>query len=88
MTTHDSPGWIFFQYVSFAVAIGMMLGGIALIDANIWIRAYIAMAAIMLINSSITLSKTIRDNHETRKFHNRIEEAKAEQLLKQYDKAA
>jgi hypothetical protein len=88
MTTNDSPGWIFFQYVSFAVAILMMLGGIALIDANVWIRAYIAMAAIMLINSSITLSKTIRDHHETRKFHNRIEEAKAEQLLKQYDRAA
>ena len=88
MTTHDSSGWIFFQYVSFAVAILMMLGGIALIDTNVWIRAYIAMAAIMLINSSITLSKTIRDNHETRKFHNRIEEAKAEQLLKQYDRAA
>lgn len=88
MTTNDSPSWIFFQYVSFTVAIAMTLGGIALVDANIWIRAYLAMAAVMLINSSITLSKTIRDNHENKKFHNRIEEAKAEQLLKQYDRAA
>jgi len=88
MATNDSPGWIFFQYVSFAVAVLMMLGGIALIDANVWVRAYIAMAAVLLINSSITLSKTIRDNHEQKKFHNRIEEAKAEQLLKQYDARA
>ncbi len=88
MSTNDSPGWIFFQYVSFAVAMLMMVGGIVLIDANVWIRAYIAMSALLLVNSSITLSKTIRDNHEQKKFHNRIEDAKAEQLLKQYDARA
>ena len=88
MNTNDSPGWIFFQYVSFAVAMLMMVGGIVLIDASEWIRAYIAMSALLLVNSSITLSKTIRDNHEQKKFHNRIEEAKTEQLLKQYDARA
>ncbi len=85
MTSQDSPGWIFFQYVSFAVAVLMMIGGIAMIESNIWMKGYLAMAAVLLINSSITLAKTIRDHHEATKLVNRLEEAKAEQLLKTYD---
>lgn len=85
MTSQDSPSWIFFQYVSFAIAVLMMIGGIAMLESNIWMKGYLAMAAVLLINSSITLSKTIRDHHEAAKLVNRLEEAKAEQLLKTYD---
>jgi hypothetical protein len=35
----------------------------------------------MLVQSSITLTKTLRDVHESTKFMNRIEDAKAERLL-------
>ncbi len=84
-STHDSPAWIFFQYVSFAVALLMMIGGIFILESNMWMKGYMAMSAVLLVNSSITLSKTLRDNFETKKFHNRIEEARQEKLLKDYD---
>lgn len=83
--TQDSPAWIFFQYVSFAVALLMMVGGIFILESNVWMKGYLAMATILIVNSSITLSKTLRDNFETKKLHNRIEEARQEKLLKDYE---
>ena len=83
--SQDSPAWIFFQYVSFAVALLMMVGGIFILDSNVWMKGYLAMATILIVNSSITLSKTLRDNFETKKLHNRIEEARQEKLLKDYE---
>ena len=83
--SQDSPAWIFFQYVSFAVALLMMVGGIFILESNVWMKGYLAMATILIVNSSITLSKTLRDNFETKKLHNRIEEARQEKLLKDYE---
>ena len=34
-----------------------------------------------MVHTSITLTKTLRDKEEATKFHNRIEDAKAEKLL-------
>jgi hypothetical protein len=46
-----------------------------------WIKAYFAMGAALLIQSCITLAKTVRDVHEGTRLMNRIEDAKAERLL-------
>lgn len=39
------------------------------------------MAAIMLVHSALTLSKTLRDADEAKKLHYRLEDAKTEKLL-------
>ena len=59
----------------------MIAGGIVLMPLDIWIKGYFAMGIIMLIQSCITMTKTIRDVHESGKLVNRIEDAKAERLL-------
>ena len=48
---------------------------------DFWIKAYFAISAAFLVQSSITMTKTLRDVHESAKFVNRIEDAKAERLL-------
>jgi hypothetical protein len=48
---------------------------------DIWIKAYFGMGVIMIVQSSITLTKTLRDIQESEKFVNRIEDAKAERIL-------
>ncbi|KIU49299.1 YiaAB two helix domain-containing protein, partial [Bradyrhizobium elkanii] len=40
------------------------------------------------VQTCVTLTKTIRDNYESGKFVNRIEDAKAERLLMEVSKAA
>jgi hypothetical protein len=53
-----------------------------------WIKAYFAMGAALLVQSCITLTKTLRDVHEGAKFVNRIEDARAERLLMEMERGA
>jgi hypothetical protein len=78
---HHSNSWIVFTYVSFAAAFAMVVGGIVLTPLDLAMKGYLAMGVVMLIQSCITLTKTIRDNDEAGKLVNRIEDAKTERLL-------
>jgi hypothetical protein len=81
----DSPAWSLYCCVSFVVAVVMMGIGISVMPGETWIRAYFAMSALLLTGSTFTLAKMLRDRHEAQRLHQRIEEAKTEQLLKTYD---
>jgi hypothetical protein len=77
----NTAGWLTFTYVSFGLAAGMMGLGIWALPADLWVKGYIMMSAVFLTGSTFTLAKTVRDEHEARRFANRIEEAKTEKLL-------
>ena len=68
---HHSQSWIVFTYVSFAAALAMVVGGIVLMPIDLAMKGYLAMGVVMLIQSCITLTKTIRDNDEAGKLVNR-----------------
>jgi hypothetical protein len=78
---HHSPAWVVFTYVSFAAALAMVVVGIILMPIDLAMKGYLTMGVAMLIQSCITLTKTIRDNDEAGKLVNRIEDAKTERLL-------
>lgn len=77
----NSAGWVTFTYISFAVAAGMLGLGIYAMPVDLWVKGYFMMASLFLCGSTFTLAKTIRDEHEAKRFANRIEEAKTEKLL-------
>jgi hypothetical protein len=76
-----SGAWITFTYASFFASVAMVGFGILFAPIDIWIKAYFAMGAALLIQSCITMTKTLRDVHESAKLVNRIEDARAERLL-------
>jgi len=78
---HHSQSWIVFTHVSFVAAFAMVVGGIILMPLDLPMKGYLAMAVVMLIQSCITLTKTIRDNDEASKLVSRLEDAKTERLL-------
>jgi hypothetical protein len=78
---HHSQSWIVFTYASFAAALAIVVAGIILMPIDLALKGYLAMGIVMLIQSCITLTKTIRDNDEAGKLANRIEDAKTERLL-------
>jgi len=78
---HHSHSWIVFTYVSFAAALAMVVGGIVLMPLDLAMKGYLAMGVVMLVQSCMTLTKTIRDNDEAGKLVNCIEDAKTERLL-------
>ncbi|MEM5580849.1 MULTISPECIES: YiaA/YiaB family inner membrane protein [unclassified Roseibium] len=81
-----SNNWTLFTIVSFAVAAGMMAIGIYNLEASFSAKGFYTMAAIMLVHTSVTLTKTLRDRDEVTKLHNRIEEARTEKLLMEVGK--
>jgi len=78
--THSSS-WVAFTYASFIGSVLMVGAGVALMPLDMWVKGYFAMGILMIIQSCITMTKTIRDLHESSKLVNRIEDAKAERLL-------
>ena len=80
-TPQHSSAWVTFTYASF-IGSAIMVGiGIVFMPVDIWLKGYFAMGAAMLVQSCITMTKTVRDVHEGRRMVNRIEDAKTERLL-------
>ena len=77
----NTAGWITFTYASFALAVAMAGIGIWALPADLWVKGFLTMSSIFLCGSTFTLAKTVRDEHEAKRFTNRIEEAKTEKLL-------
>ena len=83
-----SNAWVTFTYVSFAASAFMVAVGVFYLPIDLWMKGYLTMGIIMMIQCCVTLTKTVRDMHESGKMVNRIEDAKAERLLMEVSKAA
>jgi hypothetical protein len=78
-----TAAWKTFTLVSFSAAAGMLATGIFFLPADIWIKGYLAMAAIFLTGTTFTLAKTLRDEHEASRLINKIEDAATERVLRE-----
>lgn len=80
--TEHSQAWVTFSYASFAGACLFVGGGIFLMPVELWIRAYLWIGMVLLIQSAINVTKTLRDNYEGDRLINRLEDAKTEKLIR------
>jgi hypothetical protein len=76
-----SQAFSMFSYVNFAVAAVMMAGGIYFLEASFAAKGFYAMAALMLVSSTVGITKAVRDKEESDRLHNKLEEARTERLL-------
>jgi hypothetical protein len=81
----DTAAWIFQVWASFALSVGMTGIGIAYLAVDAWVRAFLAMGLIFSVGSSLSLAKTLRDNHEAKRLLNRLSEAKTEKIIRDYE---
>ncbi len=84
MTTTRMPHsgtWVSFTYANFIGSLGLTAVGIFFLPLDVWMKGYLAMGVAMAVSSAISLAKTLRDIEEAAKLVNKIEDAKAEQLL-------
>lgn len=80
-----SSAWIFQAWVSFIISSSAMTVGILYLPVDGWVKGYLGMGYLFSVGSTISLSKTVRDIHESNKVTSRIDEAKLEKLLAEYD---
>jgi hypothetical protein len=76
-----SQAFSMFSYVNFAVAAVMMAGGVYFLEASFAAKGFYAMAALMLVSSTVGITKAVRDREESDRLHNKLEEARTERLL-------
>ncbi len=61
-----------------------MVFGIVMLPLDLWAKGYLGMGLFFMVSSTISVSKTLRDQHEFDRIINRVEEAKTEKILKEY----
>ena len=83
-----SSAWVSFTYISFTASLAMVALGILFLPVDLATRGYMAIGMLMLVQSSITVTKTMRDRHEGTRLHNRIEDARVEELLAKAERSA
>lgn len=89
-TTADTPakssgGFMLQAVASFAIALGGLLIGIISLPVDPWIRGFLAVTALFLVSSTITISKVVRDRDEATVVYRRIDQARLEKVLAEYD---
>ena len=80
-----SSAWIFQTWIAFILSISATSIGIFFLPVDNWIKGYIATGLIFSISSTISLSKTQRDIHESQRILSKIEEAKLEKILSEHN---
>ena len=59
--------------ISFAAALLFVVGGIYFLPVDGWIRAFLCLGSLFLVNSSFSLAKCIRDQQESRASEIRVD---------------
>jgi hypothetical protein len=80
----NSASWMFFVKFSFGAALGAIVTGILLMPGGLLVQGYFAICSLFLVSATITLSKTLRDDHESQRLFNKINEAKTNKILNEF----
>ncbi len=80
----NSHSWLFFVKCSFVLSLAALVLGIVLVPAELVVKGYLAVTGMFLVSSTITLSKTLRDEHENQRLLNKLSEARTKQLIQEF----
>ena len=80
----DSNSWINFTKLSFLISLSAMAFGITMLPLDFWAKGYLAMGLFFTVGSTVSVTKTVRDQHESKRIIHRVEEAKTEKILNDY----
>jgi len=79
-----STSWLFYVKAAFVISLLAMAAGILFMPATLVVQGYFALSSLFMVSATITMVKTLRDDHESRRLLNRISEAKTSKILKEF----
>ncbi len=80
-----STAWIAQVWLSWLIAMGAMLIGITLAPVTLWVKGYLYMGTLFAVGSTVSLAKTLRDNHEASRVSAVLADARIERILSEQD---
>ncbi len=81
-----SSAWVSFSYVSFGAAAVMLAVGLYMMPIDLWGKGYLTMGILMLVQTTVNVTKTLRDNAEADKLIRKVEDARTEKLLVNFNR--
>ena len=89
MTNSPSPktssAFYLQSILSFGIALAVVIVGEIYLPVPAWTRAFLALGTVFLVSASFTLAKCVRDQQETESVVSRIDQARLERLLAEFD---
>ena len=83
-----SAAWVAQSWISFAVSVGATALGILYLPADAWIKGFLGMGVLFSIGSTLSLSKTVRDEHEAKRLAARLDDVKLQKILADHNPLA
>lgn len=80
-----SAAWVIQTWLSFIVAVSVTSVGIIYLPVNGWVKGFMGMGLAFTVGSTVSLTKTQRDLHESKKMLSKIEIAKVEKILAEHN---
>jgi hypothetical protein len=71
--------------VSFGLALGAMVVGVAYLPVEGWVRAFLGVGLLYVVTSAFTLAKVVRDRQEVGQVVSRVDQARLDKLLAEHD---
>ena len=80
-----TPAFYLQSIIAFSIALGVVIIGEVYLPVSPWIRAFLALGTVFLVSSTFSLAKCVRDQQETETVISRIDQARLERMLAEYD---
>ena len=71
--------------ISFGAALFAMLVAVYFMDADPWVKGFLALGTLYLTTSCFTLAKVVRDMQEDTTVMHRLDQARLDKALSQHD---
>ncbi len=84
MQIHSSA-WVAQTWIAFVAAVGVTTLGIWFLPVDVWVKAFMGMGLLFTVGSTFSLSKTLRDVHESESIRKRIDEARVNRIIAEHD---
>ena len=76
-----SAAWVFQTWAAFLLSTSAVTIGVIFLPVNGWMKGYMGVGFAFSLASTMSLSKTVRDIHDNKRFTARVDEARVEKLL-------
>lgn len=71
--------------LSFGIALLVVVVGEVYLPVSGWVRAFLGLGTVFLVSSTFTLAKCVRDAQESGSVISRLDQARLERLLAEFD---
>lgn len=85
LPVRNTPAFFAQAAISFGVASVAVGIGITYLPVDRWVRGFLAIGCLFLVSSAFTLAKCVRDQQESTQVLSRVDQARLEKLLADYD---